>query len=129
VAAAAELAPEPADAVLVVLGDVAGARPEDLRQLLAAAPERGAALAPSSDGGTAALLRRPPGVIPAAFGPDSAKHHRELAERAGVPCAELRLASLALDLDSPEDLGHFLAGGGAGGRTRALLHELGVSPG
>jgi 2-phospho-L-lactate guanylyltransferase len=127
--AAAELAPGPDDGVLVVLGDVAGARPEDLRRLLAAAPARGAVLAPSSDGGTAALLRRPKDVFPAAFGPDSAKRHREQAERGGVSLAELRLDSLALDLDSPEDLASFLAGSGAGRRTRALLAELGVAAG
>jgi 2-phospho-L-lactate guanylyltransferase len=123
-AAAAELCPGAEDALLVLLGDVAGACSEELSRLLAAAPARGIALAPSSDGGTAALLRRPHDVIPAAFGPESAAAHRDLAKRAGVPCVELALPSLALDLDEPQDLGAFLARRGGGRRTRALLHEL-----
>ncbi len=127
-AAAADLAPAADDALLTVLGDVAGARPEELSRLLAEAPPRGVALAPSRDGGTAALLRRPAAVIPAGFGPGSAKVHRGLAERAGVPFVELPLPSLALDLDEPEDLESFVAGSGAGARTRRLLERLRAEP-
>jgi 2-phospho-L-lactate guanylyltransferase len=123
-AAAAELAPGPEDGVLVVLGDVAGVRGEDVAALLEAAPSRGVALAPSNDGGTAALLRVPRDVIPAGFGPGSAKVHRSLAERAGVVFREVPLPSLAIDLDEPEDLETFLCGDGSGPRTRALLREL-----
>jgi 2-phospho-L-lactate guanylyltransferase (CobY/MobA/RfbA family) len=65
-------------------------------------------------------------VIPGAFGPGSAKAHRALAERAGVACRELALPSLAVDVDEPADLASFLAGGGDGPRTRALLRELGL---
>lgn len=124
--AAAVLAPGEDDAVLVVLGDVAGVRPRDLERLIAALGERGVALAPSNDGGTSALLRAPRDVIPAGFGPGSAKVHRERAEGAGVPYLELPLASLAVDLDEREDLDAFLASDAAGARTRALLRELGL---
>ena len=116
-----------ADALLVVLGDVAGARAEDLGALVSALEElggRGAVLAPSSDGGTAALLRAPDDAIPNAFGPDSAARHRAAAADAGVPFRELELPSLAVDLDSPEDVAAFLAAPGAGRRTRALLERL-----
>jgi 2-phospho-L-lactate guanylyltransferase len=123
-AACAELAPGHQDAALTVLGDVAGALPDDISQLLAAAPARGGALAPSRDGGTAALLRRPANVFPAGFGAGSAKRHRELAERARAVFVELPLASLALDLDEPEDLSAFLAAPGGGSRTRRLLRYL-----
>ena len=112
------------DTLLVLLGDVAGALPEDLETLLEAVPPRGAALAPSTDGGTAALVRRPHDVFPAGFGPDSAARHCELARRARVPCEVVPLPSLALDLDEPEDLERFLATEGGGRRTRALLAEL-----
>jgi 2-phospho-L-lactate guanylyltransferase len=127
-AAAAELAPGPEDGVLVVLGDVAGVRPGDVTLLLENAPEPGVALAPSTDGGTAALLRVPRRVIPAGFGPGSAKVHRSLAERAGVDYRELALPSLAFDLDEPEDLEAFLASDAAGPRTRALLRKI-AAPG
>jgi len=123
-AAAGEFAPGPQDGVLVVLGDVAGACAEDVKTLLERAPARGVALAPSDDGGTAALLRVPRDVIPAGFGPSSAKVHRELAARAGVEFREVRLPSLCLDLDEPEDLETFLRSATGGSRTRALLREL-----
>jgi 2-phospho-L-lactate/phosphoenolpyruvate guanylyltransferase len=115
--------------LLVVLGDVAGARPEDIETLLDALEKlgaRGVALAPSSDGGTAALARNPHDAIPCRFGPGSAEAHRREARRRGVPLAELELASLAVDLDSEADLAAFLAGPGAGRRTRTALRDLGV---
>ena len=118
--------------LLVVLGDVAGAEAGDVETIVAALDElggRGVVLVPSSDGGTSALLRAPHDLIPCAFGADSAKAHRALAERAGAPLRELTLPSLALDLDRPDDLDAFLAAPGRGGaRTSALLRELGWEP-
>ncbi len=114
------------DGILFVLGDVAGAMAEDFERLLTAAAadgDPGIWLAPSSDGGTSALLHRPPGVIPCCFGRDSAKRHREAAANAGVAYHEIELRSLAIDLDQPEDLEAFLATEGGGRRTRALLRE------
>jgi 2-phospho-L-lactate guanylyltransferase len=128
-AAAAAVAPGPDDGVLVVLGDVAGALPAELERLLAALPARGVALAASRDGGTCALLRVPRDVIAAGFGPDSARVHRERAARAGVPCVELALPSLGVDVDEPEDLAALRLSGGGGVRTRALLAELDVEAG
>jgi 2-phospho-L-lactate guanylyltransferase len=129
--AAHELGPAGADGFLIVLGDVAGARADELARLLAAldaGPPPRAALAPSRDGGTAALARRPAGAFPSRFGPDSARRHREAAAAAGVPLVELDLPSLALDLDDEADLRAFLAGPGDGPRTRALLLSLGLRP-
>ncbi len=122
-AGASELAREPGDGVLVVLGDVAAAQPADLARLLAANTGHGVVLAPSSDGGTSALLRVPHDVIPACFGPDSAARHREAASRAGVPCCELVLPSLSLDVDVHEDLQRLVERGPIGRRTRAALER------
>ncbi len=120
-----------ADRLLVVLGDVAGATPADLSKLFARAaqlPVPGALLAPARDGGTAALLRTPPDAVANCFGPDSAKAHREAAERAGVAFAELALPSLAIDLDVPADLRDLADQGSdaavGGHRTRRLLARL-----
>jgi 2-phospho-L-lactate/phosphoenolpyruvate guanylyltransferase len=121
-AAAAELTG--AEALLIVLGDVPGARAEEISALLAAAPERGLALAASRDGGTAALVRVPPDVVPGGFGPDSARRHRELAEGAGVAFRRLDLPSLAIDVDAAADLRALLASDAPAPRTRALLREL-----
>ncbi len=118
---------------LVMLGDVAGACPDDVQALFEALErahgqrreEAAVVLAPSHDGGTSALLRRPHDAIPAHFGPESATRHREAARAAGVPYRELALDSLSIDLDRAEDVERFLASAGGGARTRVALRELG----
>jgi 2-phospho-L-lactate guanylyltransferase len=122
--ASAILAPGSEDATLVVLGDVAGALPQDLAKLIEACAPRGVSLAPSSDGGTSALFRRPANVIAAGFGANSAAVHRKLASDAGVPFCEAALASLAIDIDDREDLVNFAKHRCGGTRTRALIAEL-----
>jgi 2-phospho-L-lactate guanylyltransferase len=127
--AAAEL--EPPGPLLIVLGDVAGVRSAEIEVLLAALDDaggRGVALAPASDGGTSALLRIPANCIATRFGPGSAKAHRTLAERAGVPFREIALPSLALDIDEPDDLDAFVRSDSGGTRTHTLLRELGWKP-
>ncbi len=120
------------DDLLIVLGDVAGALSDDFSKLLEAAADSASAgvwLAPSSDGGTSALLQCPATAIACCFGRNSAKRHREAAEAAGIPFGEIELASLSIDLDQPEDLEAFLKTRGGGRRTRALLEEaLGGTP-
>jgi len=119
--------------LLVVLGDVPAARPDELQQLFdaakAMAPGPNAVLAPSRDGGTSALLRTPHGALPSRFGPQSAARHREAAKHAGTPLREIELPSLAIDLDRGEDIRAFLSQGDDGRQTRALLAKLGGVPG
>jgi 2-phospho-L-lactate guanylyltransferase len=127
--ASADAFADPAGTLLVVLGDVAGASGRDLAALfeaLAGCVGPAAVLAPARDGGTAALLRRPPGAIPSCFGEDSAKAHRAAAEAAGVAFRERALPSLAIDLDRADDLDALLASDSAAPRTRALLARLGA---
>jgi len=54
--------------------------------------------------GTNALLLAPADAIGPAFGEDSAERHRDRAGRAGFDVATEKLESLALDLDTPDDL-------------------------
>jgi 2-phospho-L-lactate guanylyltransferase len=62
-------------------------------------------IAPCRHGtGTNALLILPPGLIPFAFGPDSFAAHCAAARAAGVEPVIYRSATIALDLDTPEDL-------------------------
>jgi 2-phospho-L-lactate guanylyltransferase len=125
--AASRALADPDGALLVILGDVAGARGEELAQLFAAAREAQgpvAVLAPARDGGTAALLRRPPDAIPNRFGADSGKAHRAAAEEAGVRLVELPLPSLAIDLDRLEDARALAAGDAPCPRTRRLLRRV-----
>jgi len=132
-AGAAALAGSGAEGVLIVLGDVAGALPEDLEALVRALGSlggRGAVLAPARDGGSSALLRAPHDVLPSRFGPESAARHREAARRAGVPFRELDLPSLRIDVDDTEDLELLLRDRSARGRrsaprTREVLRQLG----
>lgn len=55
--------------------------------------------------GTNGLLLAPPDAIGPAFGPGSRERHLVLARRAGVEGRLVEIPSLALDLDTPEDLG------------------------
>jgi 2-phospho-L-lactate/phosphoenolpyruvate guanylyltransferase len=117
-----------AERLLVVLGDVPGARAAELAELFAALDAqggRGVVLAPSRDGGTSALLRAPWDAIPHRFGKDSAEAHRAAARDAALPYRELALPSLAIDLDRVEDA-EALRRSPDAPRTRALLAELGV---
>jgi len=117
------------DGLLVVLGDVAGARPADLEQILAeldALGPRGVVLAPSRDGGTAALARRPYDIIPPHFGAESAAAHCALAKRLGAPLVEVNLPSLCLDVDSVRDLEDLVRGPGVGDATARALREAGL---
>jgi len=62
-------------------------------------------LCPSKEGsGTNALLRTPPDVIPARFGPNSFFLHRLEAQAGKIPCEIYPLPRVALDIDRPEDL-------------------------
>jgi len=117
------------DPYLVVLGDVAGARAAELETLYQALDEgsAAAALAPSADGGTSALLRRPHSAIPSRFGSGSAARHLAAARDAGIPCPVIELPSLDIDLDQPSDLAAFMASEGEGPRTRELLRSLGYA--
>ncbi len=54
--------------------------------------------------GTNALLLTPPDSIPPSFGPGSCERHLALAQARGVKAEVVRLPSLALDVDTPEDL-------------------------
>ncbi|HST41030.1 MAG TPA: hypothetical protein VLK58_16060, partial [Conexibacter sp.] len=71
--------------------------------------------------GTNALLLSPPDAIAPAFGAGSCARHVAAARRAGATCRVLRLPSIALDLDTPDDLEALRALPRLGASTRALL--------
>ena len=54
--------------------------------------------------GTNAMLVSPTGVIPYWYGPNSFRKHQEAARLAHIPTYTIDLASLAIDIDLPEDL-------------------------
>lgn len=110
-----------AAAVLIVPGDLPQMRADDVAVLLAALPAAPCVRAvPAADGGTSALVLRPPNVIAPAFGPDSFARHAAAARAAGAAFQPLTLAALAQDLDRPEDLTRLLVEAGETHAARAL---------
>jgi 2-phospho-L-lactate guanylyltransferase len=88
----------PADLPLLKKADVAGAlirtgKPPFMR----IAPDR-------AGRGTNLLLMAPPGLLRFSFGDRSFRRHRNAARSAGAKVKEIHRASLAEDLDCPEDL-------------------------
>ena len=66
---------------------------------------RTALIVPDRHGtGTNALALAPPDVFAPAFGPDSCARHVSRARASGISFALERVESLALDLDTPEDM-------------------------
>jgi 2-phospho-L-lactate guanylyltransferase len=95
------------DAMLVVPADVPLIDPADVESIALRHPSTRPALSLVPDrhkDRTAALLASPPGAITFCFGPDSFREHRQSAERAGAALSLLELDSLALDIDTEEDL-------------------------
>jgi|SRR5580704_6990090 2-phospho-L-lactate guanylyltransferase len=115
---------------LLVPGDCPLLDPKELERLLVhPAGERSALIVPDRHGtGTNALLLAPPDALAPSFGPDSRRRHMADAEAAGVPAEVVEVPSLALDVDTPDDLEALqrrLAGihGGAA-HTRGMLNQL-----
>jgi 2-phospho-L-lactate/phosphoenolpyruvate guanylyltransferase len=116
--------------VLLVPGDCPALDASELDALLARRDEPPSALIiPDRHGtGTNALLLSPPGSIEPSFGPGSCQRHLELAQRAGIHHEVIEISTLALDVDTPEDLEALRAflsdrhGGAA--HTRGMLRRL-----
>lgn len=99
-------AAHPDQRVLLAPGDCPLLRVEDLDALLSRArPRPSLVVVPDRAGlGTNALLVDPPDAVEPSFGEGSHARHLALAEQAGVAAFSEPIASLALDVDTPEDL-------------------------
>jgi 2-phospho-L-lactate/phosphoenolpyruvate guanylyltransferase len=119
-----------ADRVLLIPGDCPVLAPSELDALLRRPVEPPSVLVvPDRHGtGTNALVLTPPDVLAPSFGPDSRRRHLADAQANGVPAEVVELDSLALDIDTLDDLEALqrrLAGtrGGAA-HTRGMLNQL-----
>lgn len=123
-AAMAQLAAEGVEAALCLPADLPQLTAEDVEAMIEAIGGANAvALAPSRDeGGTNAITLAPPDLMDLQFGPDSFHRHADNAAAAGLPVAVVRRQNLALDIDTPADLGLLLERG-VGGRTGAYLEQ------
>jgi 2-phospho-L-lactate/phosphoenolpyruvate guanylyltransferase len=115
---------------LLVPGDCALLDPLELDELIGRPVTTASVLiVPDRHGtGTNALLITPPDALAPSFGPGSHDRHLRTAAAAGVQAQSVAVASLALDVDTPEDLVAIeatLAGtrGGAA-HTRGMLRQL-----
>ena len=96
--------------MLVVPGDMAGLDEEEIHLLLHhPRPENSLILCPATDDdGTNAILSSPPNVLPFRFGGKSFPDYQGRAAANGLDVTVLRLQSLVLDLDTPDDADTFL---------------------
>ena len=123
-----ELEQRGAASLLIVPGDLPTIQPREVTMLyqhLKLQGGSGIGLVPANDGGTAALLRSPPSVIPTAFGPESANAHRILATTSKQSFFEIQLASFAFDLDEAADLDRLLQSDYSASATREALRNVG----
>jgi 2-phospho-L-lactate/phosphoenolpyruvate guanylyltransferase len=112
-----------AERVLLVPGDCPALDPGEVGSLLdhPASPPS-VLIVPDRHGtGTNALLITPPDALVPSFGPGSCQRHLELARASGLQAEVLEVPSLALDIDTPEDLELFTATLERAGSTRQLL--------
>jgi 2-phospho-L-lactate/phosphoenolpyruvate guanylyltransferase len=116
---------------VLVPGDVPVLDPEELEALLgrprAGTPD--ALIVPDRHGtGTNALVLTPPDALRPGFGPDSLTRHVDRAREDGVAHEVVEVPSLALDVDTPDDLAalreRFEGTRGGAAHTRGFLHRL-----
>jgi 2-phospho-L-lactate guanylyltransferase len=116
--------------VLLVPGDTPLLDPVELDGLIGRQVEPPFVLiVPDRHGtGTNALLLEPPDAMKSSFGPGSHDRHHRHATAAGITAETVEIPSLALDLDTPEDLQAVettleeTRGGAA--HTRGMLRQL-----
>jgi len=93
-----------AEAALIVPSDVPLITREDLNMIVQLSEEFSVVLSPSKDGGTNALMLKPPKVIKTCFGSGSFIMHIEAASKKGVSFRVYQSPRLSLDIDTIQDL-------------------------
>jgi len=116
---------------LLVPGDTPLLDPAEVAGLLDRAEQRELGVVVVADrhgSGTNALLLRPPDVIEPSFGPGSRERHVAVAAAAGVRHDVDPVPTLALDVDTPEDLAQLAVAlegrRGQAPSTRGALRQL-----
>jgi 2-phospho-L-lactate/phosphoenolpyruvate guanylyltransferase len=118
-AAALRIGPVPE--LLVVAADLPALTAEDIEAVRAR--DAAVVVAPTRDGGTGVLLRRPGDAIATRYGRDSAARHLALARRTGLTAATVHRPGAAADVDVGADLAALRAAT-VGPATRRLLTAL-----
>ena len=117
--------------VMLIPGDCPLASPSEIDDLLKRCETTQAAATIVPDRheiGTNALVLVPPGAIEPQFGEDSLRRHAEQAKQLGLESRIERIDSLALDIDSPEDLAELeerlKTWHGGAASTRGVIQQL-----
>jgi 2-phospho-L-lactate guanylyltransferase len=105
-AAARRVQDQGATELLLVMADLPYLDASDIAAMIAAGRLSDVVIAEAKDGGTNALLLRPPTVLPFSFttGQPSAQFHADHARRMGIEPQFVRRPGLARDIDTPDDL-------------------------
>lgn len=100
-----------AGSMLAIPADVPLLMAEDVDYIVNASSDPPSVVViPSRDGrGVNALFRRPPDAIPLRFGREGLRNHLEEAGAKEALCRVCWLPRVALDIDLPEDLVHFVS--------------------
>ena len=94
-----------AEAVLIVPADIPMITSEDINRIIRLGTEHKCiVISPSLNGGTNALLQKPPGVIPLHFGTDSYMKHVNQASFGGISLKSYWSKRIAVDIDGLNDL-------------------------
>lgn len=119
-----------AERALLVPGDCPLLDPAEIDELISrrAAPDSALIVPDRHGSGTNALLLSPPDSIKPAFGVGSHARHEARARAAGLEVQTVPLVSLALDIDTPEDLAALQSvladSRGGAAHTRGMLSQL-----
>lgn len=119
-------APNPPSALLVVPADVPAVATTDVETFLNGDATPLVRICPAPDGGTNALLLRPPAAIPFRFGRGSAGAHQAAAVENAVAVEVREVAAFLLDLDTPNDVARCLRQR-AGRHTSDALLAMGAA--
>lgn len=105
-AAARRVQEEGATELLLVMADLPYLSAADVTAMIDAGRKSAVVIAEAKDGGTNALLLRPPTVLQFAFatGRPSAAFHADHARKGGIEPVFVRRPGLARDIDTPDDL-------------------------
>ena len=123
------LAREGRGGMITVPGDIPAVTAQEIDAVIAAhRPAPSFTISPAHDDlGSNAVICSPPDAVPLRFGENSYFPHLDAARRVGIEPTIIRRPGIAMDIDHPVDLAHFLRlPQSAGTKTRALLEEMGV---
>jgi 2-phospho-L-lactate guanylyltransferase len=94
-----------AELVLILPADIPLLKPEDVNEIIGLSSENSCiVVSPSRNGGTNALLRKPPNAVSLRFGTDSFRKHLAEASARNVPSKVYLSHRVSLDIDSIEDV-------------------------